>query len=113
MDLLSKFELIDDKLFELEKDNYIFHWPDKKPIDPHYVAQHFPEALLRHKNKVPAIRFHDLRHTHATLLRALKVDAKVISERLGHSDVAFTLKTYTHVNTDMQRDEVSKANDFL
>lgn len=102
-----------DNLIELGKDNYIFHWLDRRPIDPHYVAQHFPETLARHKNKVPIIRFHDLRHTHATLLRALNVNSKVISDRLGHADVAFTLKTYTHVNTDMQREEVSKANDFL
>lgn len=94
-----------------KKDGYIFHWEDGRPIDPHYIAQHFPEVLKRHD--IPQIRFHDLRHTHATLLRKLKVDAKVISERLGHSDVAFTLKTYTHVNTEMQRQEVSKAEDYL
>ncbi|MEY8763417.1 MULTISPECIES: tyrosine-type recombinase/integrase [Clostridium] len=93
------------------KDGYILHWEDGRPMDPHYVAQHFPEVLKKHN--VPQIRFHDLRHTHATLLRKLKVNAEVISERLGHADVAFTLKTYTHVSTKMQREEVSKANDYL
>lgn len=103
-----------DKSLKLEKGielDYIFHWEDGRPIDPNYVSKKFPEALV--SRKIPQIRFHDLRHTHATLLRKLKVDAKVISERLGHADVAFTLKTYTHVNTEMQREEVSKAEDFL
>ena len=94
-----------------EKDEYIFHWEDGRPLDPHYVSEEFPKLLKAHN--LPIIRFHDLRHTHATLLRKLKVDPKVISERLGHSDVAFTLKTYTHVNTEMQRQEVSKAEDYL
>lgn len=125
-----------DKAKKLEKGielNYVFHWDDTviikdkkrendkleyRPIDPHYVSEQFSKIILSHKNKdgkqiIPLIRFHDLRHTHATLLRKLKVDAKVISERLGHSDVAFTLKTYTHVNTEMQREEVLKAQDYL
>lgn len=93
------------------KNNYIFHWEDGRPIDPHYVAQNFPIILKKHG--IQQIRFHDLRHTHATLLRKLKVDPKVISERLGHSDVAFTLKTYTHVNVKMQREEVAKAEEYL
>ncbi|MFT8313219.1 MAG: tyrosine-type recombinase/integrase [Clostridium sp.] len=103
-----------DKALKLETGlelNYIFHWEDGRPIDPNYVSKKFPFILSDYK--IPQIRFHDLRHTHATLLRKLKVDAKVISERLGHADVAFTLKTYTHVNTEMQREEVAKAEDFL
>lgn len=103
-----------DKVLKLQKGielDYIFHWEDGRPIDPNYVSKNFPKALS--SRKIPQIRFHDLRHTHATLLRKLNVDAKVISERLGHSDVAFTLKTYTHVNTKMQREEVAKAADFL
>ena len=107
-----------DKVVKFKRDEiknndwYIFHWDDGRPIDPHYVAQHFPEVLANHE-EIPIIRFHDLRHTHATLLRKLEVNAKVISERLGHADVAFTLKTYTHVNTDMQRKEVAKAEEYL
>lgn len=51
---------------------------------------------------VPPIRLHDLRHTHATLLLAAGVNPKVVSERLGHSSVAFTLDTYAHVMPGMQ-----------
>jgi integrase len=53
---------------------------------------------------VPRIRLHDLRHTHATLLLAAGVNPKVVSERLGHSSVAFTLDTYAHVMPGMQPD---------
>ncbi|MBV4422958.1 tyrosine-type recombinase/integrase [Clostridium tyrobutyricum] len=103
-----------DMSIKLEKGidlNYIFHWEDGRPIDPNYISKKFPEALT--SRKIPKIRFHDLRHTHATLLRKLNVNPKVISERLGHTDVAFTLKTYTHVSTKMQREEIAKAENFL
>lgn len=53
---------------------------------------------------VPAIRLHDVRHTHASLLLRAGVNPKVVSERLGHSSVAFTLDTYAHVLPGMQRD---------
>lgn len=91
--------------------DYVLCWEDGRPMDPHYISQHFPDMLKKHK--LPVIRFHDLRHTHATLLLKLGTNPKVISERLGHSTVSFTLDTYSHVNTDMQRSEVSKAENFL
>jgi len=53
---------------------------------------------------VPAIRFHDLRHTSATLLLAGGVHPKVVQERLGHADVGITLNRYSHVSPQMQRD---------
>jgi integrase len=51
---------------------------------------------------VPRIRLHDVRHSHASLLLAAGVNPKVVSERLGHSSVAFTLDTYAHVMPGMQ-----------
>lgn len=51
---------------------------------------------------VPPIRFHDLRHTHATILLRQGVHPKVVAERLGHSRVAVTLDTYSHVLPDTQ-----------
>jgi integrase len=54
------------------------------------------------KAGVPYIRFHDLRHTHATLLLKLGENVKVVSERLGHSSVKMTLDVYSHVTPDMQ-----------
>lgn len=49
------------------------------------------------KNNVQKIRFHDLRHTHATLLLFQGISIKAISERLGHSNIGITMNTYTHV----------------
>ena len=53
---------------------------------------------------VPAISLHDLRHTHATLLIKAGVPVKVVSERLGHANVAFTMNVYQHVLPGMQAD---------
>ena len=51
-----------------------------------------------------AIRFHDLRHTAATPMLLAGINAKVVSERLGHSSVGFTLDRYAHVLPSMGRD---------
>ncbi len=56
--------------------------------------------------------FHDLRHTHATLLLKKGVLIKVISERLGHSKIQLTLDVYSHVMPDMQESAV-KALDSM
>ncbi len=50
----------------------------------------------------PRIRLHDLRHTHATILLQQNVHSKVVSERLGHSSVAFTMTVYQHVMPGLQ-----------
>jgi integrase len=52
--------------------------------------------------KLPRIRFHDLRHTHATLALAAGVHPKVVSERLGHASITITLDTYSHASPAMQ-----------
>ena len=54
------------------------------------------------KLDAPRIRLHDLRHTHASILLQQGVNAKVASERLGHSSVAFTMTVYQHVMPGMQ-----------
>jgi len=58
--------------------------------------------------RLPRLRLHDLRHTHATLLLKAGVPPKVVSERLGHSSVAFTLDTYAHVVPGMQADAAAR-----
>jgi integrase len=52
---------------------------------------------MRNKAQLPKIRFHDLRHTHASLLIADGVNIKVVSERLGHAHPSFTIHTYQHL----------------
>ncbi|MEH7126333.1 tyrosine-type recombinase/integrase [Bacillus sp. JJ1773] len=48
------------------------------------------------------IRFHDLGHTHATIMLEIGENSKVVSERLGHSNVAITLDKYSHVTSNLQ-----------
>ncbi|MEK5450980.1 tyrosine-type recombinase/integrase [Paenibacillus sp. FSL R7-0331] len=50
----------------------------------------------------PKIRFHDLRHTHATLLLKAGVHPKIVQERLGHSSINITLDTYSHILPNLQ-----------
>jgi integrase len=60
--------------------------------------------------KLPPIRFHDLRHSHATHMLACGVHVKVASERLGHSKVGITLDLYSHVLPGMQEDAVARVD---
>ncbi|MDD4076172.1 MAG: tyrosine-type recombinase/integrase [Eubacteriales bacterium] len=56
---------------------------------------------------LPNIRFHDLRHTYATLMLRNDIPAKIVSSILGHSNIAITLDTYSHVITEMQQPAIS------
>ena len=62
---------------------------------------------------LPAIRFHDLRHTAATLLLAQGIHPKIVQERLGHSQISLTLDTYSHVLPGMGREAASKLDALL
>jgi integrase len=61
---------------------------------------------------LPHVRFHDLRHAHATLMLLQGVHPKVVSERLGHASIGITLDTYSHVLPEMQA-EAARAFDDL
>jgi integrase len=62
---------------------------------------------------LPRVRFHDLRHSHATHLLASGVHPKVAQERLGHATVAITLDLYSHVLPGMQADAASRVDEAL
>ena len=62
---------------------------------------------------LPAIRFHDLRHTAATLLLEQGVHPKIVQERLGHANVGITLNRYSHVTLDMQREAADQPDAAL
>ena len=64
-------------------------------VPDNFVKRHF-KAMLR-KAGLPNIRFHDLRHTAATMLLRQKVNVKVVSEMLGHADISITLRIYAHI----------------
>ena len=72
----------------------VFAREDGAPVHPDYFSQTFDRTVKR--LGLPKIRLHDLRHTHATLGLAAGVDAKVMSDRLGHATSAFTQDIYMH-----------------
>lgn len=83
-----------------KKSKYVFY-DDKnceEPLNPSNLYKSFEYFIRKHKLK--RITLHDLRHIHATLLLNNNIDYKMLSKRLGHSDVAFTLQTYTHILPD-------------
>lgn len=82
-----------------------------KPMIPKNFRKEFYNLV--EKVGLPKIRFHDLRHTHATILIQQNVNVKLISERLGHSDIETTLNTYSHVLPDMQKSVSDKLDKII
>ena len=70
------------------------------------------KAFLK-KADLPDIRFHDLRHSAATLLLSLGVHPKVVQEILGHSQITMTMDIYSHVLPNMQQEAMSRLNEAL
>ena len=83
----------------------------EKPTAPS-AAYHRLKVILKAAG-LPDIRFHDLRHTFATHAMRSGVDAKTLSSILGHTNASFTLDTYTHVTTDMQKNASVIVGDFM
>ena len=77
-------------------DDWMFLNAHGRFVNPDSLSQLF-DRIQRRTPRVPRIRFHDLRHTHASLLILTGVPVKVVSERLGHSHPAFTMHTYQHL----------------
>ncbi|WCK54760.1 site-specific integrase [Aneurinibacillus sp. Ricciae_BoGa-3] len=88
----------------------VFTQGNGKYIQPSELTKAFKKMV--NEARVTKVRFHDLRHTHATLLLQQNIHAKVVSERLGHSTIGITLDTYSHVLPNMQKEAAQKF-DFL
>ena len=93
--------------------HWIFHDPlrPEASINPNSAYSRL-KALLKQAG-LPNIPFHNLRHTFATRALASGVDARTLSGILGHTDVSFTLNTYTHVTTDMQKQASVIVGNFM
>lgn len=89
----------------------VFTREDGTPLRPEYATRHFQSLAAR--AGPPRIRLHDLRHTNASLALDAGVDLKVVSDRLGHSQIAVTADLYTHVNTGVGQAAAAQIAAFL
>jgi len=92
-------------------DSFVFAQPEGTPIKPGSITNEWKRLVGKHA--LPGIRFHDLRHTHATAMLASGIHPKIAQERLGHSTIAITMDLYSHVMPNMQADAVATMDDAL
>ncbi|MFD8965392.1 tyrosine-type recombinase/integrase [Streptomyces sp. NPDC059568] len=90
---------------------YVFTRPDGAPIEGSTLTRHF-NILLR-QARLRRIRFHDLRHSAATLLLGQGVELVVIKELLGHAHIGVTATVYAHVRLRLQRDAINLLGNAL
>ena len=95
----------------VDGDSFVIAQVDGSPIQPRSMTHEWVRIIG--KTTLPRIRFHDLRHTHATQLLASGVHPKVASERLGHSTIGITLDLYSHVMPGMQADAAEQVDGAL
>jgi integrase len=91
--------------------NLVFTTRLGKPLDGCRVTHEFKVALG--SLGLPSKRFHDLRHSCASLLVSQGVPIRVVMETLGHSDVRLTLNTYSHVSVEMSREAATRIDAVL
>jgi integrase len=101
----------------------IFTTPDGGPLNPNNVSRNFALLLTKAEKQrkadhpdlppFPRIRFHDMRHTHATLLLQKGEAVHTVSARLGHANPAITLGIYAHVTPSMQESAASTIGRLL
>jgi integrase len=99
--------VIDNKITQ----GLLFKTRNGTPFSPRNVQRYFYEAVK--EAKLPRIRFHDLRHTTATLLLLAGTHPKLVQELLGHSTIALTLDTYSHVIPAMHGEAADKIDELL
>ncbi len=92
-------------------DDLVFAGVEGKPIDPGVLSHAFGKICK--KAGLENVRFHDLRHTFASLMLLRGAKPKVISEALGHASVAFTMDTYSHIIEGMQEDAMALLDEVL
>jgi len=93
-------------------DARVFSMEDGSPIKRDWILKRSFRPLLK-AAKLPEIRFHDLRHTSASLLFAQNVNPKIVQERLGHSSITMTMDIYSHAIPSMQADAAGKFDEMF
>ena len=98
---------------EYSKSDWVLSNANGSPYSPNYFSSHMFKDLLKEAGIIRNVRFHDLRHTHATWLLEKGVNVKVVSERLGHASIRITLDTYSHVLKTMQEKAVEAIEEIF
>jgi integrase len=93
----------------LSDDDLVFSTVEGKPLRPNTITRAW--KILAARAGVKVIRLHDARHTHASLMLKQNVHPKVVQERLGHSTIAITLDTYSHVSPGLQEAAAKRFDD--
>jgi integrase len=96
-----------------EDHDLIFPDENGRPVRARTLNRHFQKLLKRANLEDLGLTFHGLRHTCATLMLLSDVPVKVVSERLGHADVALTLRVYSHVLPGMQKNAADGLDEML
>ena len=94
-----------------EDDDLVFPSATGGPMDPNNLGRHF--RALCDRAGIGRVRLHDLRHTCASLLLAQNVHPRVVMEILGHSGIAITMDTYSHVLPELQREAADRMDQAL
>jgi len=95
----------------LSEDDLVFGNVDGIPIDPGTLTHNF--ARIARRAGLSGTRFHDLRHTFASLMLLAGIHPKIVSEALGHSSVAFTLDVYSHLVPGLQEAAGKRLDEIL
>ena len=94
-----------------ENQQFVFTVSTGNAVSPRNLIRHFKSVIA--KTALPDIRFHDLRHFHASALLASGVNPKIVQERLGHSQISLTLDTYSHVIPGLQEEAAEQFESIL
>jgi integrase len=113
--ILKEYKLEQQKkiinIENIYKQNFVVCNEDSSPYNPTKLNHSFKDILKAHR--LPEIRFHDLRHTHASLLLSQGVQPKVVSDRLGHSTIAITMDLYSHTYEAVDKEVARNFDTFL
>jgi len=90
---------------------FIFITSNLTPYSPRNLIRHFKQVI--EETGLPEIRFHDLRHYHASFLLSQGINPKIVQERLGHSSIVLTMDTYSHTTPSLQKEAAIKANEMF
>jgi len=95
----------------LKDSNLVFSKKDGSPIRPDTITRAWSD--LARKCGISASRLHDARHSHASIMLKMGVHPRIVQERLGHSTIAITLDTYSHIAPGLQEAAAKRFDDAL